>query len=200
MSAQYLYIFRQNQMLYWFAKPTSSECWVHLTASSLFFSLKSLKLFFCPYALTMLELAGFRRKGGRQEFYLVNVSIDVFILYSLPRVAGYFKQNFSLIGAPDEHESAFASFISLTFLLKAVLRCGMSTQSAGRRKDKASVLGIQRWRKIASRAPFGHVPWTSEYTSKTMGWARGPWERHEYLLGNFKDGERSWLSMRKLYL
>ena len=31
---------------------------------------------------------------------------------------------------------------------------------------------------------------------------RGPWEdtSYQYLLGNFKDGERSWLSMLKLYL
>ena len=142
------------------------------------------------------------KADGKNSIYFT-FSIDFFILYSLPRVAGYFKQNFGLIGAPDEHESAFASLIiSLTFLLKAVLRCGMSTQSAGRRKDKASVLGIQRWRKIASRAPFGHVPSTSEYISRTMGWGRRPcsWERHEYLLGNFKDGEQSWLSVQKLYL
>ena len=109
-------------------------------------------------------------------------SIDVFILYLLPRVAGYFKQNFSLI---DEHESAFASLlISLIFLLKAVLRCGMSsTQSAGSRKDNASVRGIQRCRKIASRLhlSMSHGPQNTY---------RGQWAERE---GPGKDTSIFWV-------
>ena len=41
-----------------------------------------------------------------------------------------------------------------------------------------------------------------ERISRTIGWPRRPWEdmSYQYLLGNFKDGERSWLSMLKFYL
>ena len=47
-----------------------------------------------------------------------------------------------------------------------------------------------------------HLENYPECISRTIGWARGPWEdtSYQYLLGNFKDGERSWLSMLKLYL
>ena len=47
-----------------------------------------------------------------------------------------------------------------------------------------------------------HLENYPECISRTIGWARGPWEDtiYQYLLGNFKDGERSWLSMLKLYL
>ena len=47
-----------------------------------------------------------------------------------------------------------------------------------------------------------HLENYPECVLRTIGWARGPWEdtSYQYLLGNFKDGERTWLSMLKLYL
>ena len=47
-----------------------------------------------------------------------------------------------------------------------------------------------------------HLENYPECILRTIDWARGPWEdtSYQYLLGNFKDGERSWLSMLKLYL
>ena len=47
-----------------------------------------------------------------------------------------------------------------------------------------------------------HLENYPECILRTIGWARGLWEdtSYQYLLGNFKDGERSWLSMLKLYL
>ena len=45
-----------------------------------------------------------------------------------------------------------------------------------------------------------HLENYPEYISRTMGWTRGPWEdmSSQYLLGNIKDGERSWLSMQNI--
>ena len=52
---------------------------------------------------------------------------------------------------------------------------------------------LENFCRAFSSGPTNH-PWVSE--------DGGPWEdtSYQYLLANFKDGERSWLSMLKLYL